>query len=311
MDRREPTLTRSGATSPSATRDGTLVPFKNGPYPFENGMVPAQDGPDVPFFTTDTDGRLFHLSPRGGKLFAKPTYDDNHSLIYIPRSFDIAKPNAVIVLFLHGNLATLEDVRGRQRVTRQLADSGLNAVLVAPQLAVKALDSSPGHFYERPFFQAYLHEAAEHLASMAQGRFDSSQIDALPVVIVAYSGGYLATAFSLHYAREDSRIKGVILLDALFGEELKFKEWIERTHETTFFISAYSEASSGMNIQLRDALRADRLRILDKVPPLIAPGDIVFQGAPSAGHNDFVTNAWVRDPLRQVLGRIRIAGKTK
>ena len=289
--------------------DGALVPFSKAPYPYD-GMVPATDGPAVPFLRQDENGRLFHLAPRGGKLLADQTYSDNRSLIYIPPAFDIARPGAVIILFLHGNLATLDDVRGRQRVTRQLADSGLNAVLVAPQLAVRALDSSPGHFYERGFFQDYMREAADHLTVKADGRFEAGQIDALPIVIAAYSGGYLATAFTLfHAGGEGSRIKGVILLDALFGEEGKFRDWIEQRHATTFFVSAYSDASRGLNAQLRESVRADGVPILDTVPDLIVPGDIVFQAAPGAVHNDFVTNAWTRDPLRLLLARIRIDGK--
>ena len=49
----------------------------------------------------------------------------------------------MIVVFFHGNGATLErDVRDRQLVPQQISDSGVNAVLLAPQLAVNAADSS-------------------------------------------------------------------------------------------------------------------------------------------------------------------------
>ena len=47
-----------------------------------------------------------------------------------------------------GNNATLSrDVIARQQIVRQLSDSGLNAVLVAPQLALDAQDSSAGRFW--------------------------------------------------------------------------------------------------------------------------------------------------------------------
>ena len=53
------------------------------------------------------------------------------------RRFDVRKPG-VIVVFFHGNGATLErDVRDRQLVPQQISDSGVNAVLLAPQLAVE------------------------------------------------------------------------------------------------------------------------------------------------------------------------------
>ena len=51
-----------------------------------------------------------------------------------PRHFDARKPG-VIVVFFHGNGATLErDVRDRQLVPQQISDSGVNAVLLAPQI---------------------------------------------------------------------------------------------------------------------------------------------------------------------------------
>ena len=47
----------------------------------------------------------------------------------------------MIVVFFHGNGATLErDVRDRQMVPQQISDSGVNAVLLAPQMAVDAAE---------------------------------------------------------------------------------------------------------------------------------------------------------------------------
>ena len=50
-----------------------------------------------------------------------------------------------VIVFFHGNDATLErDVIGRQHIPSQLASSGVNAALAAPQFAVGIRDSSPG-----------------------------------------------------------------------------------------------------------------------------------------------------------------------
>ena len=66
-----------------------------------------------------------------------------------------------MVIYFHGNGATLDrDVRARQQVPRQVTQSGLNAVLVAPQLAVDALDSTAGRFYEPGAFRRFVEEAA-------------------------------------------------------------------------------------------------------------------------------------------------------
>ena len=85
-------------------------------------------------------------------------------LLAAPQSFDPSRP-AHIVVFFHGNNATLErDVIARQQIVRQLADSGLNAVLVAPQLAHDAPDLSAGRFWSPGGFAAFLDEAEAKLA---------------------------------------------------------------------------------------------------------------------------------------------------
>ncbi len=297
-------VSKTGARNPSIVELGVSV------FPFE-GTIPETGGPGTPFLERDPDGRAFHLSPRGGKLYADKTYADRHSLLFIPSRFDATR-SAAIVLFLHGNLATLSrDVERRQHVPAQVEASGFNAVLVAPQLAVDALDSSAGQFYEPGFLETYLHAAAERLAAMSNGRFEASLIDRLPVVIVAYSGGYLPTAFALkdELARGQSRIAGILLLDALFGEEQKFADWVIGTHATTFFVSAFSRSSAELNARLRQRVEADNIPIRRSIPTTIGPGDVVFQDTPAAVHNDFMTQSYARDPLRDLLSKIRL-GRT-
>src|SRR5262249_58216178 len=87
-------------------------------------------------------------------------------VLYCRRRFN-ARRAAVMIVFFHGNEATLaRDVRGRQAVPRQVAESGLNAVLVAPQFAVNALDSSAGRFWEPGAFAQFVREAGERLTQL-------------------------------------------------------------------------------------------------------------------------------------------------
>ena len=132
--------TKAGLT----TIDGatvSLASFQNSAFPY-HGLIPnyQETGKSRPFLDVDDNGRLGHSSPRGGIHWEDQTYSDRSVLLAAPQSFDPAKPG-VIIVFFHGNNATLSrDVIARQQIVRQLADSGLNAVLVAPQLAVDAQD---------------------------------------------------------------------------------------------------------------------------------------------------------------------------
>jgi poly(3-hydroxybutyrate) depolymerase len=161
--------------------------------------------------------------------FEDDTYFDKRVLLSIPSGFNPGRQPAIVVFF-HGNNATLErDVVRRQQVANQLARSGLNAVLVAPQFAVDTPDSSAGRFWEPGFFRRFLEEAAEKLAAFAAKAGNANvkaAFENAPVIVVAYSGGYDPAAYSLQLGGAENRVRGVILLDALFGEIDKFAEWI-------------------------------------------------------------------------------------
>src|SRR5690606_34691558 len=111
-----------------------------------------------PFLNVRDSGRLGHRTFSGRVYWADSTYSDNRVLLHVPRGFDTHRPG-VIVMFFHGHGATLErDVLARQRVPEQITESGLNAVLVAPQFAVDARDSSAGKLWTAQGFRRFLDE---------------------------------------------------------------------------------------------------------------------------------------------------------
>ena len=115
-----------------------MVEFENGPFPY-HGTVPSTERP---FLDVTEDGRRGHRTFNGSVYWEDKTYSDSRTLLHIPRGFDVRRP-ALMVFFLHGHGATLQrDVVNRQRVPEQVSESGVNAVLVAPQLASDASDSS-------------------------------------------------------------------------------------------------------------------------------------------------------------------------
>jgi hypothetical protein len=142
-----------------------LVEFEMSPFPYE-GINPATGRP---FINTDESGRRGRTTGSGRVYWEDETYSDQRVLLHIPEGFDIRKP-AIIIVFFHGHGAAIDrDVRDRQRVAEQISKSGSNAVLVAPQMAVKAADSSAGIFWEQGMFAQFLNEAAEQLAILHGG----------------------------------------------------------------------------------------------------------------------------------------------
>jgi hypothetical protein len=280
------------------------VEFKNSAFPYHGNVPASEDGEGgKPFLNVDENGRLGHQSPRGGVHWEDETYNDRHVLVAASPNFDPKAPG-VIVVYFHGNNATLSrDVVARQQAPRQVAASRLNAVLVAPQMAVDARDSSAGNFWREGGFSAFLNEAETKIASYYPNatRADFAR---MPVVIVAYSGGYLPAAFSLAHGGAGSRIAGVLLLDALYGEPDKFARWIEQERGRAFFVSAYSASSKSENRALRERLERDGVSTVSGVPGALGPGVVAFVDAGDVSHEDFVNSAWTSDPITDVLARV-------
>ncbi len=292
----------AGKPPPLAEAKSTIVGFANSPFPYR-GIIPEKD---IAFLDVVEGSRRGHTSPRGGTVYwESETYSDRRSLIYFPAGFDIRKP-AVIVVFFHGNTATLaRDVVARQRVPEQVAASGLNAVLLAPQFAVNAIDSSSGNFWTPGFFARYLDEAAGKMAKVYGNTATRSDFARLPVVLLAYSGGYNPAAFALGVGNVDNRVRGVLLLDAIYAEEDKFADWIARERKEAFFFSAYTKSSAPNNQTLQDLLAARHIDFATRAPREFAPGEVAFLATdPDLVHDDLVTHAWVDDPVAWMLQRV-------
>jgi hypothetical protein len=273
----------------------TIVQFETTPFPYR-GMLP--DG-SKPFLDVERNGRRGHTSPRGGIYWEDETYSDKSVLLAVSKGFDASRP-AAIVVFFHGNTATLKrDVVDRQRVVAQFEASGINGVLVAPQFAVNALDSSAGGFWTPGTFKRFMVEAAEQLAAITG--IGAGSFNQMPIVIAAYSGGYNPAAYTLRGGGVDRRIAGVILLDALFGEVPMFSRWLLDHAGTAFFLNAYGDSSAAGSKELLRQLGG--LEVATDPPRELAPGTIAFVGSHSA-HDSFVTKAFVSNPLQWCLSRI-------
>jgi hypothetical protein len=302
----EARLTGGGSTMQSGGGGNiAFAEFKTSAFPYR-GMIPADADTNErakPFLDVNEGGRLGHTSPRGGLLWEDTTYSDRHVLLAAGPDFDPSRPG-VIVVYFHGNQTILaRDVVDRQQAVRQLAQSNLNAVMVAPQLAVDAPDSSAGNFWRPGAFAQFLDEAAGKLAEEYPGT-SRWTFQRMPVIVVAYSGGYMAAAYSLTQGGAGERVRGVALLDALYGETDKFARWVEGSHGGAFFVSAYSTSTHDQNAALREQLQRDGIAVQNGLPDGLRPGVVAFVDSGDVNHDTFVNAAWTSDPLSAVLARV-------
>lgn len=277
-----------------------LVSMKNSAFPYFS----SDPRTNLPFLNVSNGSRRGHRSLSGRVYWQDETYSDSRVLVHVPERFDAGRPG-VIVVFFHGNGATLErDVRDRQRVPRQITESGANAVLLAPQMAVDAADSSAGKFWQSGGFKRFLDESALHLARLYNDPKSAQVFANMPVVIVGYSGGFLPTAWSLDVGGATDRVRGVVLLDAVYGELDKFASWIEH-NRTGFFLSAYTRHTRERGRTLMSMLRDKGIAVSEAMDGPLRPGSVVFvQTREDITHRNYVTRAWTELPIKDVLVRM-------
>ena len=300
-DRAGPGRVADADADPSAATEReeltTLVSMKSSAFPYF-GNNPRSD---APFLNISKGDRKGHRSYGGRVYWQDETYNDSRVLVHVPENFDVRKPG-VIVVFFHGNGATLErDVRDRQLVPQQISDSGVNAVLLAPQLAVDAADSSAGKFWQPGGFKRFMDESASHLARLSGDPKSAQAFANMPIVIVGYSGGFLPTAWSLEVGGITNRVRGVFLLDAVYGELDKFATWIEN-NRSGFFVSSYTRYTKRRDQELMAMLRDKGITVAENMDGPLRPGSVVFvQTRDGITHRDYVTQAWTEHPIKEVL----------
>jgi hypothetical protein len=287
---------RSG---PLKTARTALVPFDTAPFPY-HGTMP---GSNAPFMNVDEGGRKGHRTGSGRVYWEDQTYNDRRVLLHIPKGFDVRRP-ALMLVYFHGHGASLErDVLNRQKVPAQISASNANVVLVAPQLAVDAADSSAGNFWQPGAFGRFIGEAGQKLARMHGDRKSLRTFASMPIVVVAYSGGYVAAASAIERGGLKKRVRGVVLLDSLYGDLDKFAHWIE-ADPSAFFVSVYLSSTRTQNAKLEDILTAHDVDVSPEINHRLAVGGVAVVPGGDVRHRDLLTHAWVDYPIIDLLKRL-------
>lgn len=277
----------------------TLVDFEAAPFP----CYGDRPGTNQRSFNAGQEGHPAQADFSSRAPLKSQTYSDDRVLLHIPAAFDPKRP-AVMVVFFHGHRAELaRDVRDRQRVPAQVTAAGINAVLVAPQFAFDAADSSAGKFSQPHGFKRFLDEAAQRLAELYGDPSSAAAFANMPVVIVAYSGGFGPTLAVLERGGVRERVRGLVLLDALYAGMDKFADWIAN-NRSAFFVSSYTPHTAHHNADLENLLRKRSVPYGSELRRGELEGMVTFLPTGAISHRDFVTHAWTNDPVKDILARM-------
>ncbi len=157
-------------------------------------------------------------------------YQDATVMVFVPHHFRLPKRRSVdAVVHFHGHFNTARSAMQRHQLREQLYDSKQNAILVVPQAALNAADSSGGKLERRGGLRRMLTELIGVLGSRpvsrALGKARLAGARGIGMLCLsAHSGGYRVAAACLR--RGGINVNEVYLFDALYGGVPVFRKWV-------------------------------------------------------------------------------------
>ncbi len=165
--------------------------------------------------------------------FAGNGYRDDTVIVFVPAHYRFHEDEGVATLVhMHGHNSTAERAMAAHELREQLADSKQNAILVVPQLAVNAADSSCGKLEAPGALARLLEEAVATAAREGRSTLGDTAFPSRAglgtVCLSAHSGGYHAAACCLRAGGVD--VRETYLFDALYAEGDTFRDWVVARH---------------------------------------------------------------------------------
>jgi hypothetical protein len=161
--------------------------------------------------------------------FAGTGRGDDTVIVFVPQRYRFRADEGVSALVhFHGHNSSAERAMLAHALREQLVDSRQNAVLVIPQLALLAADSSCGRLASPRGLARLLGSALSTAAragrkTLRDARFPE-RAELGRVCVSAHSGGYHAAACSLRDGGVD--VSETYLFDALYAEKEVFRDWV-------------------------------------------------------------------------------------
>jgi hypothetical protein len=156
-------------------------------------------------------------------------YRDDTVIVFVPAHYRFRPDEGVAALVhFHGHNTSAERALVAHQLREQVVDSKQNAILVVPQLAMFAADSSCGKLESQGGFARLLEEALDVVAREGQVTLGDTSVPRGAglgtVCLSARSVGYHAAASCLRLGGVD--VRETYLFDALYAEVDTFRDWV-------------------------------------------------------------------------------------
>jgi hypothetical protein len=188
--------------------------------------------------------------------------------VFVPRGYDPSKPLDLSIYFHgFGNCVenVLRDSDGRCRsggpthhsshLAAQFEASGVNGVLVLPEIRREERTGDPGRFRQRGATAAFLHELLSVKLAPVLGARDIGSIR--NICLMGHSGAYTAMAAVIQAGDVAGQLRDVCLVDALYGNSSVFGGWIRGDASGRRLVDAYTNnaGTAANSVSLASSLR--------------------------------------------------------
>jgi hypothetical protein len=207
--------------------------------------------------------------------FAGLGHGDDTVIVFVPDKYRFRAEEGISALVhFHGHNSSAERALAAHALREQLVDSRQNAILVVPQLALFAADSSCGKLASAGALARLLGGALSSTARLGRASLGESRFPERPrlgrVCVSAHSGGYHAAACSLRQGGVD--VSETYLFDALYAESDVFREWVlarlgepaTSRHKLVSYFTG-GAATEVLNNGLRASLERSGLRVSEEL----------------------------------------------
>jgi hypothetical protein len=190
--------------------------------------------------------------------------------VWIPPGY--VPETAGIALYVHGYYTNVDTAWKEHRLAEQFRASGRNALFIAPE----APDGLGQHVFW-PELGDLLQEVRRQTGLRRSWG---------PVVAMVHSGGYRTAVAWL----DDDLIDDLVLLDAMYGDEDAFREWMV-ADDSRGLVLVGADTLRWTESFAREVKLRDRGEIPDDGKPAAGPERVYLRG--QYGHMDLVTNGKV------------------
>jgi len=207
--------------------------------------------------------------------FAGMGHGDDTVIVFVPDKYRFQAEEGISALVhFHGHNSSAERAIAAHALREQLVDSRQNAILVVPQLALFAADSSCGKLASPGAFERLLGGALSSAERFGRMTLGPSRFPERPrlgrVCLSAHSGGYHAAACSIRHGGVD--VSETYLFDALYAESDVFRDWVlarrgdpaTRRHKLVSYFTAGAQTES-LNNGLRAALERSGVLVSEEL----------------------------------------------